>query len=409
MITVQCRRYIYFVCIFYSKKLLYLILPCSMHVLRKSCAPPGLDHSTENSVPKLFWFLCHSTKNLVFGWEPALCWNMSMGMFPWFLFLSQWSMRSSVPEAGGTLLCRYTSWRLDILDWFRQSDGGGHLHFPLLELRILPKARVSVPKLWYEAQMVAIVVNYPWLQYKRCCVQCYIISYRYNYMYVPRICCIKTNVAKLYWCSAASSHFWLHQNCCVFQLRPGRPCFGTTANPNMALPYSQITPHMDVGPPLTSLLELPRICWNQIPARCTRHAKKEHGENVSGMLLSCCIKPEGPAWQNNLWNWWFSLAISDLRELAIVFGCLNLLFCPQGEPPLHVNKANGVMFVVRYSRDCVPLFWDVKCCKYLKLFRKSSQVRCFCTKPVRLRWTSPNCKWNITTPSLVNWVNPRCG
>ena len=43
-----------------------------------------------------------------------------------------------------TLLCRYASRRLDS---FAQSDGGGHLHFPLLELRILPKATVSVPKL----------------------------------------------------------------------------------------------------------------------------------------------------------------------------------------------------------------------------------------------------------------------
>lgn len=126
---------------------------------------------------------------------------------------------------------------------------------------------------------------------------------------------------------------------------------------------------------------------------CEERAWRKRERNV----LSCCIKPEGPAWQNDLWNWWFSLAISDLRELAIVFGCLNLLFCPQGEPPLHVNKANGVMImiVVQCSGDCVPLFWDVKCCKYLKLFKKSSQVRCFCTTPVRLRWTSPNCKWKI--------------
>lgn len=235
------------------------------------------------------------------------------------------------------------------------------------------------------------------------------VLYIYRYINVPRICCIKTNVAKLYWCSAVSSHFWLHQNCCVFQLRPGRPCFGTTANPNMALPYSQITPHMDVGPPLTSLLELPRICWNQIPARCTRHAKKEHGENVSGMLLSCCIKPEGPAWQNNLWNWWFSLAISDLRELAIVFGCLNLLFCPQGEPPLHVNKANGVMFVVRYSRDCVPLFWDVKCLNIWIYLENHPKSDVFAQRLSGCDERLPTASERFTTPSLVNWVNPRCG
>ena len=165
---------------FYSKKLsdLALFYACAEKIMRSLQA---WDHSTENSVPKLFWFLCHSTKNLVFGWEPASCWNMSMGVFPWCLETSV----SVIHEVkcsrgrGNLAMPLFSSWRLDILDWFRQSDGGGHLHFPLLELRILPKAKVSVPKLWYEAQMVAIIVNYPWLQYKRCCVQCYIISYRY--------------------------------------------------------------------------------------------------------------------------------------------------------------------------------------------------------------------------------------
>lgn len=175
MITVQCRRYILFA---FSTAKSYLILPCSMHVLRKSCAPPGLDHSTENSVPKLFWFLCHSTKNLVFGWEPASCCFMSKKA----CFLGFCSETSVIHEVkcsrgrGNLAMPLFSSWRLD---WFRQSDGGGHLHFPLLELRILPKAKVSVPKLWYEAQMVAIV-DYPWLQYKRCCAQCYIYILTYQ-------------------------------------------------------------------------------------------------------------------------------------------------------------------------------------------------------------------------------------
>ena len=65
------------------------------------CAPPGLGHSTANSAPKRFWFLCHSTKNWRWGWGCWILLHCRCVVSLTFLLQSQWSMRSSVPEARG--------------------------------------------------------------------------------------------------------------------------------------------------------------------------------------------------------------------------------------------------------------------------------------------------------------------
>ncbi len=121
----------------------------------------------------------------------------------------------------------------------------------------------------------------------------------------------------------------------------------------MALPRSQIA-HMDVA----HWLLKPRICWNQIPARCTRHKFELHQTWGTGRPVE---------FVEVVWHLPFRTDFLYLHELAIVE--LDVwIFCPQGEPPLHVNKAISVM-VVQCCRDLCTFFLRCKMlhCKYVYL------------------------------------------
>ena len=165
----------------------------------------------------------------------------------------------------------------------------------------------------------------------------------------------------------------------------------------MALPRSQIAQHMDVA----HWLLKPRICWNQIPARCTRHLKflrqtwgtgrpVEFVEVVFTCHFGRIFYTCPGCWP--LWNW-----MSESSALRV-----NRL-CMWTRPfRLWLFNAAGI---------CVPSFWDVKCYTVnISIYKKikrliPSIIRCSCTKPVRLRWTSPNCKFNYHTFSgLIEWI-----
>ena len=102
-----------------------------------------------------------------------------------------------------------------------QSDGGGHLHFPLLELRILPKAGVH-------SHHFDLLPEYTLMSYRR---QCFRVKH---------------------------------------STRQALPCFGTTASRRTTLQGTHFTLLRTANDETGDFAAGPRVQWSQTHALCTR-------------------------------------------------------------------------------------------------------------------------------------------